>query len=244
MKKKEKSGFTFIELMFIMLIVSILAAISIPNFLRAQTNAKITRAYMDMHTISLGLESYAIDHRQYPPSKYTEIYDLEEIGREIQEIQEEREERYEEYPEISRHPHQPRIHRPHVSYDIETPIPEGDHANLVQKAAYKGVSSRHFPGNYEPIDWEILKEPVDYLHGMGRPFKDEFGSRHPPSYYWYYHLPSVYEDREKIDHTYKIVSQGPNMQFDYLDLSADIQEVLYDPTNGTVSPGDLIIKGP
>jgi len=59
-------GFTLIELLIVVAIIAILAAIAVPNFLEAQTRAKVSRAKTDMRTISTALESYKIDTNKYP----------------------------------------------------------------------------------------------------------------------------------------------------------------------------------
>jgi len=61
-------AFTLIELLIVVAIIAILAAIAVPNFLEAQTRAKISRAKADMRTITTGLETYNIDNNQYPRS--------------------------------------------------------------------------------------------------------------------------------------------------------------------------------
>lgn len=71
-KRKErrtvKRGFTLIELLIVVAIISILAAIALPNFLYAQIRAKVSRAQSDMRTIGQALEMYYVDHNQYPIS--------------------------------------------------------------------------------------------------------------------------------------------------------------------------------
>ena len=62
-----KKAFTLIELLIVVAIIAILAAIAVPNFLEAQTRAKISRAKADMRTLATGLESYAVDNNKYPP---------------------------------------------------------------------------------------------------------------------------------------------------------------------------------
>lgn len=64
---RKKSGFTLIELLIVVAIIAILAAIAVPNFLEAQTRAKVSRARADMRTMVTALESYAVDHNSYPP---------------------------------------------------------------------------------------------------------------------------------------------------------------------------------
>jgi type II secretion system protein G len=61
-------GFTLIELLIVVAIIAILAAIAIPNFLEAQTRAKVSRSKSDLRTIATALESYAVDNTQYPPN--------------------------------------------------------------------------------------------------------------------------------------------------------------------------------
>jgi prepilin-type N-terminal cleavage/methylation domain-containing protein len=61
-----KSGFTLIELLIVVAIIAILAAIAVPNFLEAQTRAKVSRLKADMRTASVGLESYYVDNNKYP----------------------------------------------------------------------------------------------------------------------------------------------------------------------------------
>jgi len=62
-----KKGFTLIELLIVVAIIAILAAIAVPNFLEAQTRAKVSRQKADMRTVSTALETYRIDHTKLPP---------------------------------------------------------------------------------------------------------------------------------------------------------------------------------
>lgn len=57
----KRTGFTLIELLIVVAIIAILAAIAVPNFLEAQTRAKVSRTTADMRTIAVGVESYMID---------------------------------------------------------------------------------------------------------------------------------------------------------------------------------------
>jgi prepilin-type N-terminal cleavage/methylation domain-containing protein len=73
-------AFTLIELLIVVAIIAILAAIAVPNFLEAQVRAKISRVRSDMRTLAVALESYFSDNDHYPyfdrwnlPPRYNEI---------------------------------------------------------------------------------------------------------------------------------------------------------------------------
>jgi len=66
LQPKAPSAFTLIELLIVVAIIAILAAIAVPNFLEAQTRAKVSRAKNDIRTLTTALESYAVDNRKYP----------------------------------------------------------------------------------------------------------------------------------------------------------------------------------
>jgi len=59
-------GFTLIELLVVVGIISLLAAIAVPNFLEAQVRSKVSRVKADMRTIATALEAYRTDTNGYP----------------------------------------------------------------------------------------------------------------------------------------------------------------------------------
>jgi len=64
--KKDKKGFTLIELMIVVAIIGILAAIAIPNFLRFQARAKQSEAKQNLGAIYTAYISYFSDYNIYP----------------------------------------------------------------------------------------------------------------------------------------------------------------------------------
>ena len=59
-------AFTLIELLIVVAIIGILAAIAVPNFLNAQVRAKVARAEGDHRSIATALETYRLDYNMYP----------------------------------------------------------------------------------------------------------------------------------------------------------------------------------
>lgn len=65
---RNRSAFTLIELLIVVAIIAILAAIAVPNFLEAQVRSKVSRMKADLRTLTTAVESYMVDHNKYPPA--------------------------------------------------------------------------------------------------------------------------------------------------------------------------------
>lgn len=63
---KDEKGFTLIELMVVVVIIGILAAIAVPAFSDASDKAKVSKAKADLRTIESALEIYYAEHGEYP----------------------------------------------------------------------------------------------------------------------------------------------------------------------------------
>ena len=67
-KRQGEKGFTLIELMIVVAIIGILAAIAIPNFMRYQAKAKQSEAKANLGSIYTSETTYRAEHDTYADS--------------------------------------------------------------------------------------------------------------------------------------------------------------------------------
>lgn len=63
---KRQSGFTLIEIMVVVVILSILGALIIPNVISKPEEARVARTKSDLRAIATALEFYRLDNSTYP----------------------------------------------------------------------------------------------------------------------------------------------------------------------------------
>jgi len=71
---KAKSGFTLVEILIVVVILGILAAIVIPQFTEASTEAKLSSLCTDLQTMRSQIELYKIQHNDDLPGAGTATF--------------------------------------------------------------------------------------------------------------------------------------------------------------------------
>jgi prepilin-type N-terminal cleavage/methylation domain-containing protein len=184
-------AFTLIELLIVVAIIAILAAIAVPNFLEAQTRSKVTRSKADLRTMILGLESYRVDLGTYPREYLT-------------------------------------------GSPYGDPSPDG---NTVDGIVWTGLST---PVAYLSNAWIIDVFAVGRAENT---FHEEvvtyYNSRFrveqvTPGAYW--------EAAREYWGEWQIIGYGPDRDFENLEGNFNTIAILYDPTNGTISQGNIWVS--
>jgi type II secretory pathway pseudopilin PulG len=205
-----------IELLIVVAIIAILAAIAVPNFLEAQTRAKVSRSKADMRSTATALEAYAVDWNHYPPN----VKDAAERANVMT---------------------MPMGVMPFVPYVLTSPV-----------AYMTGVPLDHF----KPRIMDDHRHSFQYYNPLNLPAIEDrarlraFADGAPASAFETYNAPAWFT-----------ISLGPDLQFGVMAREVErrgtlpIYELMtggmmlgppqqYDPTNGTISQGDILRFGP
>ena len=64
MIRKNTAGFTLVEIMIVVAIIGLLAAIAVPNFAQARTNARRGTCINNLRLIDAAMEQYALENNK------------------------------------------------------------------------------------------------------------------------------------------------------------------------------------
>lgn len=207
-------AFTLIELLIVVAIIAILAAIAVPNFLEAQVRSKTARVRADMRTVATAMEAYVVDYNRYPvPADLEGGMIADPVGATLVSPFETR------VPALLTTPIAYLSSRPEDPFAKVRPF----ESRLYHTITTDYIDIRQF--NAPTHNWRIIYRNV---------FRQMTGEDPPPAVR--YILQSWGPDEvHDTDTPHLIPPPGPHTH-----NSASI----YDPTNGTVSSGDIWYFGP
>lgn len=67
--RSAQRGFTLIELMVVLVIIGVLAALIVPNVIERADDARVTAAKTDINNLMQALKLYRLDNQRYPTAE-------------------------------------------------------------------------------------------------------------------------------------------------------------------------------
>src|SRR5215475_5786821 len=70
-RNSKKSGFTLVEIMIVVAIIGLLAAIAIPNFVKARTTSQANACINNLRQMDGAAQQYALENKKASSDTYT-----------------------------------------------------------------------------------------------------------------------------------------------------------------------------
>ena len=68
-RTSRKSGFTLVEIMIVVAIIGLLAAIAIPNFIKARTTSQMNACINNLRQVDGAIQQWALEQKKDPAAK-------------------------------------------------------------------------------------------------------------------------------------------------------------------------------
>jgi prepilin-type N-terminal cleavage/methylation domain-containing protein len=211
---RRHQAFTLIELLIVVAIIAILAVIAVPNFLEAQTRAKVSRVRADMRNMATAMEAYVIDNNRYPiPSDNYGNFMTNPLTATLVSPFETR------VPVLLTTP---------ISYMSDRPEDPFAKVRFGESRLYHCITRQYVDirhNNAPAYNWALIYTRF-FREITGRP------APQPIEYFFVSWGPDKVHDANVPD---VVAPVGPHVHG---------KGAVYDPTNGTISGGDIIYFGP
>lgn len=213
-------AFTLIELLVVIGIISILAAIAAPNYQMAMNRSKVARFMADGRASETGIETYYVDYGKYPDA------DRYSVGSDCGD--------YESNPDTPGGGYLPRSLTTPSAYLSKLPI-DTFRIEENEKSCDPFRKTFLYSNDQQNVDLYGSSQAGFYCSWayallMGQ---QTFTSQKPSNAIWMINSPGPDSDR---DHGRAPRSSGST--------PSGGNPVQYDPTNGSISNGDLFMFGP
>lgn len=214
--KLQQRAFTLIELLIVVAIIAILAAIAVPNFLEAQTRSKVSRCAADMRSLRTALESYAVDHNHYPET---------DVG-----------------PQLIDGGISMSILRLTTPTAYITSIPKSPF--MEEKMGNPGSPKySNYLKTYLYVRAEVSRTASGAVYGLTPDSSPTDGIddnyQQDRIRYIAQNASLIVNAQERMKGAWELKSVGPNNVDDFNVIGANARR--YDPTNGTISAGDVVV---
>jgi prepilin-type N-terminal cleavage/methylation domain-containing protein len=216
--RERLRAFTLIELLIVVAIIAILAAVAVPNFLEAQIRARTARVRAEMRTVSTAVEAYAVDSNKYP---------------------------FYNNPEDDDYGHYNRSHPGGLSegrFERRLPVSITTPIAYLSTLMLDLFSNNHAEEEVEktPHPYHWSNDQDDSADPNAEPGLDQYPVRGLFTMVDRNTLDAAPYSNDSV--VWMILSHGPDQTHDNPDDGA--VPVAYDPTNGTLSEGDMYYFGP